>query len=72
MPLSRGLLCQDAILALATTFDLDTDDVIPTSAKTGEGIAEVSACERWREKSKYMDRRGGGRGRGTGVNPFHA
>lgn len=27
---------------MATTFDLDTDDVIPTSAKTGEGIDEVS------------------------------
>jgi len=32
---------QDAILSIATTFDLDTDDVIPTSAKTGEGVDEV-------------------------------
>lgn len=33
---------QDAILSIATTFDLDTDDVIPTSAKTGEGVDEAS------------------------------
>ncbi|CAM9574843.1 unnamed protein product [Scytosiphon promiscuus] len=32
---------EDAILSVATTFDLDTDDVIPTSAKTGEGIDEA-------------------------------
>lgn len=35
---------QDAILSIATTFDLDTDDVIPTSAKTGEGIDEARCC----------------------------
>ncbi|CAM9717234.1 unnamed protein product [Ectocarpus sp. 12 AP-2014] len=31
----------DAILSVATTFDLDPDDVIPTSAKTGEGVDEA-------------------------------
>ncbi|CAM9584087.1 unnamed protein product, partial [Discosporangium mesarthrocarpum] len=29
---------EDAILSVATNFDLDPEEVIPTSAKTGEGI----------------------------------
>ncbi|CAM9644331.1 unnamed protein product, partial [Hapterophycus canaliculatus] len=37
---------EDAILLVATTFDLDTDDVIPTSAKTGEGIDEARIFKR--------------------------
>ncbi|CAM9278328.1 unnamed protein product [Ascophyllum nodosum] len=35
---------EEAILSLAATFDLDPDDVIPTSAKTGEGIQEASSA----------------------------
>ncbi|CAM9696496.1 unnamed protein product [Chrysoparadoxa australica] len=32
---------EDCILAMATAFDLDPEDIIPTSAKTGEGVREL-------------------------------
>lgn len=46
VPADDAPMKQEAILSVATTFDLDPDDVIPTSAKTGEGVDQASVRKR--------------------------
>jgi len=37
----QNAMVEDTILSMSSTFDLDPDEVIPVSAKSGEGIDEI-------------------------------